>query len=130
MQRILVEHLTQDWTVRARVGLGYVLARALGECLGQTVKPGKKAKAIMTMSALVMDCLAGGRRLFEIEERVWTKEIKSLMHSRWGWQGVFRIREDNAASRANQRCVVIMFDPARITECTWILRYQSDERLL
>ena len=117
MQSISVESLTQGWTIRVRVGLGYVLARAMGECLGQTVKSGERGKAIMKMNKLVMDCLRAGRRLFEIEERVWTKEIKSLVHSRWGWQGVFQIREDNAASRANSRCVVILFDPARITEC-------------
>lgn len=120
MQRILVENINDSWSIRVRVGLGYVLARSLGASLDRKYKvfSGKKAKAILKMTALVRHCLADGGRLFEVEKEHWTKEMRSLVYKRWGWNGVFQIREDNAASRRNERCVVILFDPARITEYT------------
>jgi hypothetical protein len=122
MQFISVDNIGGHLSVRVRVGLGYVLARAMGTVLGgrkskgHKVQRGKKADAILKMTAFVIDCLASGDRMFEIREAEWTKEIKSLVHTRWGWRGVFQIREDNAASRSNERCIVILFDPARITE--------------
>ena len=122
MQFISVDNTGGHFSVGMRVGLGYVLARALGTVLngrtytGHKVQRGKKGEAILKMTAFVMDCLAGGGRMFEIREEEWTKEIRSLVHKRWGWRGVFQIREDNAASRMNERCVVILFDPARVTK--------------
>ena len=122
MQFISIRNLGGHLSVRVRVGLGYVLARALGAILDRKtytehkIQRGKKGEAILKMSAFVMECLASGDRMFEIGEIDWTKEIKSLVHKRWGWTGVFQIREDNAASRVNERCVVILFDPARIIE--------------
>ena len=115
LQSVDEESVDEDGSIKVRVGLGYVLARALGESLGRKVFSGKKAKATMKMMALVKDCLVDGGRLFQIEKREWTKEMLSLVYKRWGWQGVFKIREDNTASRMNERYVVILFNPARIT---------------
>lgn len=122
MQIISVDNMGGHLSVRVRVGLGYVLARALRTVLdgrkymGRKVSRGKKGDAILRMTTFVMDCLVSGGRMFEIREAEWTKEIKSLVYQRWGWRGVFQIREDNAASRLNERCVVILFDPAIIIE--------------
>ena len=116
MQWINVENEEEKWSIWVRVGIGYVLARMLEDTMKRKKKKTKKGEVILELTSMVIESLKKGERLFEIKESSWTKEIKNLVRSKWGWKGTFGVREDNAASRENERCVVILFDPARITE--------------
>ena len=116
MQYISVKNTEENWTIIVRVGLGYVLARALRDMMEIKSETTKKGKAILEMTLMIMQSLKRSSRLFEIKKSSWTKEIKQLVRSKWGWKNVFGIREDNAASRDNERCVVILLDPAQITD--------------
>lgn len=116
MQYVCVENTEENWSIIVRVGLGYVLARMLRDTMEREIKTTEKGKAILEIKSMIMESLKNGNRLFEIKESSWTAEMKELVRSKWGWQRTFGIREDNAASRENERCVVIMFDPAKITK--------------
>lgn len=108
-----IDIMSENWKLKARVGLSYLLQRGMMEFLRKPIKTTKKGRAILKMTKLVVKCLASGRRLFEIDD---SKEMKALVRAKWGWRDVFSLREDNAASRGNERCVIILFDPVQVKQ--------------
>jgi hypothetical protein len=102
-----IDIMSGNWKIKARVGLGYLLQRGMMEFLRKPIKTTKKGSTILKMTELMVKCLATGKRLFEIDD---SKEMKALVRAKWGWRGVFSLRED----LRNERCVIILFDPVRV----------------
>ena len=118
--RVEIENVTVDWSVKARMGLSYVIGRALLRHLNEVgvwekVRRAKKGQAIERLTELTTKSLLRGKRIFKVAGVDWTKEFGRLVRRGWGWEGVFNVREENGGCAKRNRCVVVHLDPVYIT---------------
>ena len=117
-QRVIIQNLHSGWNVRVRLGLGYVIGRALMKQLKKRtweVDISEKCMAIKRLAEITMASLVAGKREFEVKEVDWTKGLQRLVAKGWGWEGVFNVRGSSAQYARSKRCVVVHLSPAYIT---------------